>query len=71
MYVLKINLYLKDKLTVFIQLRDSDMRLIAFFQPKRLEQILKSEGLVSHLSAIENSINIAKTGKLLYISTTL
>lgn len=71
MYVLKINLYLKDKLTIFIQLRDSNMRLIAFFQPKRLEQILKSEGLEKHFKEIDETIKKTSTGKLLFISTTL
>lgn len=66
MYVLTVE---SSKQAKQVQLRDNQMRLIAFFHPARLKQILEQEHLMEWHDEILQVIEKAKPGILYQINT--
>jgi len=53
-----------EETTDYIQLRDTDMKLLAFFSPVRVKKIIKEYNLENYVSMINKIIETGETGKI-------
>lgn len=69
MYVLKSLLFVKNELKTYIQIRDSKMKLIVFFDVNKMKTMLNNEGLTKYRSKIEKAISKPVQGKLFKLTS--
>ena len=61
-YILKIKG--TDKITDFVQIRDKNMTLIAYFRLSQIEIGLKKNGLINDIEGITNILQQIPYGKI-------
>jgi hypothetical protein len=66
LYIIKIQG--KAKIPDYVQLRDDQFTLIAYFRADRPEKAIEKCGFSEHMDFIKNTINTMPFGKMQHIS---
>jgi hypothetical protein len=67
MFILIVETYTQSKKNTFVQLRDEHMRLLSFFHPSKLDNMLEHHCATHLKPMIEKVLENAKPGKLYQI----